>query len=657
MDGEEQGTALVKARPQAVAKVTPMTIAETKAQIRLLQEMVHEVMVRGRDYGRTPGIPQDSLWDPGASLIINHFHAYPGHRRIIHLHEGEDRISVCIEVPIISYSGQEIGTGIGAASTFETKHKYRWVEVPQEWGYNDEGLALLKVRKDRGKVEYRIPNPEAGELLNTLMKMACLGSTVTVLFRGSKSIIRSNVSKMFQHLQKGPVWLPTPNGCWVRVTAMVRKHAPVLRIKLGDNSVIRATAEHRLPTAQCVKTVSEIEVGDVLLRSDILPQGTGLTDAKYGWLIGLFIADGSYGDHGASIRFTLNKKEREYAARIADIVSPLGCRVSISERSGENAIAVNVFGQAASGLMKQFVEGSDCYTKHFSRFVWNQPREFLRDLLEGYLRGDSYLCKRKGHRQKWSIAFTGRNRELAEDLRTLCDILGLRISLKRRSWTGFGKTCSVFHGWVKQHETNYKRDTLEKVIGLKREPKRAVVYDIEIDHPDGIFLLANGIHSHNSKRAEVDAAESLPGVASALRELFHEAKKGESRDAEGASWQRFWGDVARLGLTSDQAREMLGVSSLKSWLASGKSLDSAIAELSSMLRQNEGQGEKGQTAEAPVPDRSQIRSVNDLFRACHEDFGMQPDEVVREAGYSSKTDISDPASAYAQIAAVRRGAK
>lgn len=61
------------------------------------------------------------------------------------------------------------------------------------------------------------------------------------------------------------------------------------------------------------------------------------------------------------------------------------------------------------------------------------------------------------------------------------------------------------------------------------------------------------------------------------------------------------------------------------------------------------------TVEAkPARDPQSLTDINDLFRACHEDFGMQPPAVLKDLGYSSKTDISEkPAEAYLKVKAVR----
>jgi len=53
----------------------------------------------------------------------------------------------------------------------------------------------------------------------------------------------------------------------------------------------------------------------------------------------------------------------------------------------------------------------------------------------------------------------------------------------------------------------------------------------------------------------------------------------------------------------------------------------------------------------PERDLAGITTLNSLFKACNEDFGMQPNDVVKELGYSSQMDITDtPKECYLRIA-------
>jgi hypothetical protein len=326
-------------KPVPSPRISPETIKETMQSIALLQSMVKDTLIRGIDYGRIPGTPQDSLWDPGASQIIGAFSCYCGERRILKLEDNDEKIVACVEVPIISRATQQVvGSGIGAASTLETKYKYRWVNNPQEWGYDEVAIKTFKTKRgkdDEGDVTlYRIPNPEHSELLNTIVKMS-------------------------------------------------------------------------------------------------------------------------------------------------------------------------------------------------------------------------------------------------------------------------------------------------------------------------------------SKRAEVDAAESLPGVASVLRQMFSGKpfRKGELPPEEeytGPRWQRFWGEARRLGFTDKEIHTTLGVTSMKDWLASGRSLDEAI----DILRGGkEETSEKVEDTAKPKRDPSTITTLQELYFACWADFKMQPKDVVREAGYSKPEDITNFSQVYLQIRDIKRGAR
>lgn len=202
----EQGVSL------ALPRISPQFIEERKQEIALLQKLVKGSLVRGIDFGRVPGTPSDSLWDPGANAIINAFNCRVGQRRVLSLREAIDRLSVVIEVPIISRdTGQEVGSGIGAASTMETKHKYRWVSEGEavQLGYALEALKQ-RTNKDTGEVEYRIRNPEHDELLNTIIKIASKRAEVD----GAESLpgVASVLREMFSTGQAGKQAGPSPRG-------------------------------------------------------------------------------------------------------------------------------------------------------------------------------------------------------------------------------------------------------------------------------------------------------------------------------------------------------------------------------------------------------------------------------------------------------------
>jgi len=212
------------------------------------------------------------------------------------------------------------------------------------------------------------------------------------------------------------------------------------------------------------------------------------------------------------------------------------------------------------------------------------------------------------------------------------------------------------------------------------------------------------------KRALVEAFPSLFAGTLASTEVADnvpELEEGELppalEKAGQPDWKKFWAKVkSELGLTAEEARELLQVDSIKEELIDAgwtmeRIWDELIAALQrqkaaaehnrevlggkeqvvdvqtgeiisqdedlfgeSEVKADEAWNELAREAEVveaetrqPKRDPETIRTIAELYRACHEDFKLQPKEVLKELGYSSQADITEtPAECYRKIAAV-----
>jgi phage recombination protein Bet len=144
-------------------------------------------------------------------------------------------------------------------------------------------------------------------------------------------------------------------------------------------------------------------------------------------------------------------------------------------------------------------------------------------------------------------------------------------------------------------------------------------------------------------------------------------------------WALFYAKIKdEFGLTPKEAHELVGVEHFSSLLKKGWTMEgiwnaliNAIREKKAAASGNNVDQETGEISESdkdfenldkkpgrsPQPDRDpeSLKDMNALFKACFDDFGMQPIDVARELGYSSTQEIDKtPAQCYSEIAVVRK---
>lgn len=174
------------------------------------------------------------------------------------------------------------------------------------------------------------------------------------------------------------------------------------------------------------------------------------------------------------------------------------------------------------------------------------------------------------------------------------------------------------------------------------------------------------------KRALVEAFPSLFAGTISNVEVDYETEvkeilpkpQGETPEGElppayerngEAYWKLWWARQKEKGLSADDVHGILGITSLKAdWIEKGRTLEEAEDIINDAMAKMAKSKHEPAAASKPKRDPSTIKSIQELYRACHEDWGMQPKAVLKELGFSSQGDIADtPADCYRQIAAVR----
>jgi DNA modification methylase len=279
---------------------------------------------------------------------------------------------------------------------------------------------------------------------------------------------------------------------WAKVIAWVEGGSGELEIELRSGQRIGCSRNHKWMTIErgLIKT-EDLIVGDSLAAT-VLPepeaQDTKLDDKEIGWFVGMFIAEGSYGKDRQVLQIASHVKEKKRYERLKKIASDYDGTAQMHNTQG-NAATVNIYGHILLGIIKTYVSGTTAKTKHLTTKAWQKNNVFLKSLLNGYLEGDGHYGNRR-----WSVGFT-LNDAWANNLRTICSRLDLRIRLKR---TVHNIGDKKYPGWrmhIIEKSLSRTRDT--EIIAIRKSRARKT-WDIAIEDESHLFALASGVLTHNS---------------------------------------------------------------------------------------------------------------------------------------------------------------
>ena len=142
----------------------PMTAAQIRANVNLIQEVMAGVMKQDVHYGIIPGCKKPSLWKAGAEKLMSTFRvaAHPECQDLSTLDEIRFRV-VCEGR---SPSGRCLGHGVGEASSHDVKWMWR-APNRNEYENTPEDRRRIKYGKDGEEKQVRADTPS-----NTILKMA-----------------------------------------------------------------------------------------------------------------------------------------------------------------------------------------------------------------------------------------------------------------------------------------------------------------------------------------------------------------------------------------------------------------------------------------------------------------------------------------------------
>jgi len=214
-----------------------------------------------------------------------------------------------------------------------------------------------------------------------------------------------------------------------------------------------------------------------------------------------------------------------------------------------------------------------------------------------------------------------------------------------------------------------KDDCRKKNFAKKGSGQPYWKYRVPNPECDGLI---NTILKMASKRAEVDATQNLPGVSAAITKLKQQwTGKGGKKDL---TYAQFWGEVTKMGLDEAQAHAICGVTSMKDWEESGRTLTQAIQEIRNWLTEKSKRGapkggredqpeeppEEGLFKEATPKriynlDMSKVKTREQFDTLCKNVFLLSQEDALKLAGYSPDADMASISwkEAFTQVCGIK----
>ena len=362
-------------------------------------------------------------------------------------------------------------------------------------------------------------------------KVWCLAGTTQLYARIGRGHTVATLHELLTSYRTSDVEL-WDGRSWVHIQGWSEStDAGSYEMTLRSGEVVKSTAHHEWPTARGRVRTDELCAGDILSTArlpDFDSDRVGGIPNEVGYFLGLYLAEGT--QSGGTIHVHGHIKETTARLeRIRPIVEMYGgaCGIHNYHKSG----IVRIESAVLRAIIDEYILGSTARTKSIKNALWRRSNAFLNAFVQGYLDGDgSYESKSDRYR----LGFCA-NAKLASDLRTLGARLGASVRVKPgMANDGTGKRHSIYRGeWRWSHRGANARSGGE-IVATRSVTGEQRFYHIGVDNADGLFALASGVLTHNSKtnpslciglprrsylQSQVDAAIAMPSDQALVKRL------------------------------------------------------------------------------------------------------------------------------------------
>ena len=236
-------------------------------------------------------------------------------------------------------------------------------------------------------------------------------------------------------------------------------------------------------------------------------------------LLGYYTAQGTYHKGSRDLRFSFGIEEEEFHKDCIKLMAEV-FSTDLKPKTEDNGRGSLVIHYSSVPIGRWFAKqcGHGAPNKHVPEFIWDLPKEYFISYLDGLVRGDGYLNKRK------MIEFSSSSRQLISEIRWLLNMHGIPCSVTEYRQEGgriIKNSKKPLPGSIywritvatlinpfnpNPYPRHFKRPIIKKIVV---KPYKGYVYDLCGCENEAFFGGEKPILLHNSR----------------VRDLFATAKK------------------------------------------------------------------------------------------------------------------------------------
>ena len=339
--------------------------------------------------------------------------------------------------------------------------------------------------------------------IKDVRSMCPLTPDTEVIVKSAENGVRvAHISEIYRGVLRGTEYQVWTTGGWANATPVRVPKTKVYEVKFSNGTVVKMGENHLQPTRDNgTLQARDLKVG-MWLPFSRAENGGKAGSRELGYAVGAYAGDGSH--DGNAIIYSLDKAEKddETERRLVTFWESLGFATKVHFSDKVRFVRVN---GNPYDIIKTYIKGDNALNKEFYNKVFNSSIEFKKGLIEGYRATD-------GNREKKRLYTSSPT--MVKHLCILLSMLGHKYMAnyvdEREGRLGRCPNYRVDYPERNAYGDLYCED--EKFLYYSiREIKEVeyigdYLYCFEVDNDDHLFVLANGLVTHNC-RLRLDLTE------------------------------------------------------------------------------------------------------------------------------------------------------